>query len=57
VAEVYPELVVYDPKSGEPQTVAYNLVNAMLLNEVQKQQRKIIDLEERLSKLEALLNK
>ena len=33
---VYPELVLYDPKTGEPQTVAYHLVNAMLLNEVQR---------------------
>jgi hypothetical protein len=53
VAGVYPELVVYDPKTGEPETVSYHLVNAMLLNEVQKQHRKIQDLEERLAKLEA----
>ena len=55
VAEVYPDLVIYDPKTGQPETVSYHLVNAMLLNEVQKQQRKIQDLEERLTKLEALL--
>ena len=55
VAELYPELVQYDPKTGEPETVYYHLVNAMLLNEVQKQHRKIQDLEERLAKLEALL--
>jgi len=57
VAGVYPDLVQYDPKTGQPQTVYYHLVNAMLLNEVQKQQRRISDLEERLSKLEALLSK
>jgi hypothetical protein len=39
VAEVYPDLVQYDPKTGEPETVSYHLVNAMLLNEVQKQQK------------------
>ena len=39
VAEVYPDLVQYDPKTGQPQTVYYHLMNAMLLNEVQKQQR------------------
>jgi hypothetical protein len=39
VAEVYPGLVQYDPKTGQPQTVYYHLVNAMLLNEVQKQQK------------------
>lgn len=71
VAEVYPDLVVYDPKTGQPQTVSYHLVNAMLLNEVQKQQRKISEqeklttvlkkevtfLNERLAKLEALLGR
>ncbi len=38
VAEVYPGLVQYNEK-GEPNTVYYQFVNAMLLNEVQKQQR------------------
>jgi len=41
VAEVYPGLVLYDPESGEPETVSYHLINAMLLNEVQKQQRQV----------------
>lgn len=57
VAAVHPGLVLHDPKTGEPRTVYYHHVNAMLLNEVQKQQRKINDLEERLAKLEALLDK
>jgi len=57
VAEIYPELVQYDPKSGEPRTVSYHLMNAMLLNEVQGQQRRINELQERLSKLEASLDK
>jgi hypothetical protein len=38
VADVYPELVVDDP-DGRPETVRYHLVNALLLNEVQKQHR------------------
>ncbi|HEV2113886.1 MAG TPA: tail fiber domain-containing protein, partial [Terriglobales bacterium] len=38
VAEIAPQLVIYD-KKGLPQTVSYHLVNAMLLNEVQKQRR------------------
>jgi len=38
VAKVAPGLVVFD-KNGEPETVRYHFVNAMLLNEVQKQQR------------------
>jgi hypothetical protein len=68
VAEVAPELVIFD-KDRQPLTVRYQFVNAMLLNEVQKQQRRIgeqqgsIDrqqaeiqeLAERLAKLEALI--
>ncbi len=38
VAEVYPDLVVYD-RDGKPETVRYHLINALLLNEVQKQHR------------------
>ena len=66
--EMAPDLVAYD-KDGEPQTVRYHFVNAMLLNEVQKQRRlveeqkttivrqesKIQDLEARLARLEAAL--
>ncbi len=40
VADVYPDLVAYSP-SGEVQTVQYQKVNAMLLNEVQKQHQQI----------------
>ncbi len=61
VAQVAPQLVVFD-KDGAPQTVRYHFVNAMLLNEVQKQraiivrqESKIQDLAARLAKLEALL--
>src|SRR6185295_15182779 len=39
VAKVYPDLVVFDEK-GEPQTVRYHFVNALLLNEVQRQARR-----------------
>jgi hypothetical protein len=38
VAEVAPDLVAYD-EDGAPQAVRYHFVNAMLLNEVQKQRR------------------
>ncbi len=68
VAEVAPQLVVYD-KDGTPLTVRYHFVNAMLLNEVQKQrqlvedqkktitrqQAEIQDLAARLARLEAAL--
>jgi hypothetical protein len=52
VASVYPELVQYDPKTGQPQTVAYHLVNAMLLNEVQKQHRLARETEKKIKALE-----
>lgn len=68
VAKIAPQLVAFD-KDGAPQTVRYHFVNAMLLNEVQKQrqlleeqrqasdkqQGTIKDLNARLAKLEALL--
>ncbi len=61
VAQVAPQLVVFD-KDGAPQTVRYHFVNAMLLNEVQKQRTIIVsqesknqDLEARLAKLEAVI--
>jgi hypothetical protein len=40
VAEVAPQLVAFD-KDGTPQAVRYHFVNAMLLNEVQKQRQLI----------------
>ncbi len=58
VAEVYPELVVNDG-TGHPRTVEYQKLNVMLLNELQKQHRKIeaqerrnADLAARLARLE-----
>ena len=38
VAEVFPELVVRD-EQGQPETVAYHLLPALLLNELQKEHR------------------
>jgi hypothetical protein len=61
VAEVAPDLVAYD-EDGAPQAVRYHLVNAMLLNEVQKQRRQleaqraeILELRASLARLEARL--
>src|SRR6266446_3681052 len=68
VAQVAPQLVVF-VMDGAPQTVRYHFVNAMLLNEVQKQrtivedqkktitrqQAEIQDLAARLARLEAAL--
>jgi hypothetical protein len=39
VAEVYPDLVAYDP-DGKPYTVKYQYLTSMLLNEAQKQYRR-----------------
>jgi hypothetical protein len=52
VEEVLPELVVCD-SSGGPETVLYHEMPAMLLNELQKQQKYIERLEARLAALEA----
>jgi hypothetical protein len=46
-----PELVEYDAE-GRPLAVRYHFVNAMLLNELQKQQARIEALEARLARLE-----
>ena len=52
VEEVLPELVVHD-RSGEVETVLYHEMPAMLLNELQKQQRVIENLQKRLAAVEA----
>ena len=54
VWEVYPDLVAR-LGDGTIETVQYHKVNAMLLNEVQKQHRRIEELTERLATLERLL--
>jgi hypothetical protein len=68
VAGVYPDLVAYE-SDGKPYTVKYQYLTTMLLNEMQKQyhraeaeavvitrqEEKIDALEQRLSRLEALL--
>ena len=68
VAEVYPDLVVYEP-DGQPYTVKYQYLAPMLLNELQKQQaviekqqalietqqQQVSEMRERLSRLESLL--
>ena len=51
---VYPDLVTHLP-DGEVETVQYQKINAMLLNEVQQQHRTIEDLKARLDTIERLL--
>ena len=50
VTEVYPGLVQYSA-TGEANAVLYHLLNAMLLNEVQKQHRQIQEQKERIADL------
>ena len=54
VAEVYPDMVARSA-DGQIETVKYQLLDPMLLNEVQRQQAEIRELQERLSKMEAAL--
>jgi len=54
VAEVYPDLVAHSA-DGQIETVKYQVLDAMLLNEVQRQQKQIRDLQEQIRKLERAL--
>jgi hypothetical protein len=54
VAEVYPDLVVYT-KDGLPDAVQYQNVNAMLLNEVQRQQAESTTQKEQIRRLEQMI--
>lgn len=51
VAAIYPGLASFD-ENGEPYTVSYHELPTLLLNEIQKQQRKIEDLTRRIIELE-----
>jgi len=55
VAEIYPDVVVYND-AGTAEMVQYRKVNAMLLNEVQRQQRQIEALLTRLAAVERRLD-
>jgi hypothetical protein len=48
VAEVFPELVVRDDE-GRPETVAYQNLSVLLLNELQRLQKRVEELERRLA--------
>jgi hypothetical protein len=53
VAEIYPELVVLD-KDGQPSGVRYHVLPALLLNELQRQQREITELRAKVQELDEL---
>jgi len=54
VAEVYPDVVAYN-SAGQPDSVEYHKINAMLLNEVQRQHREIEDLKASVAELKTLM--
>jgi polyhydroxyalkanoate synthesis regulator phasin len=61
VAEVYPDLVAHSA-DGQIETVKYQILDSMVLNEVQRQEKTIAEqksaitaLEERLARLENLI--
>ena len=56
VAEITADLITRD-RYGKPETVRYEMVNAMLLNEFLKEHRKVQQLEEQVEKLTAGLQK
>ena len=56
VAEVNPDLVVYEDH-GQPLSVRYDAVNAMLLNEFQKEHRTVQDLKNEVAALTATVKK
>jgi hypothetical protein len=56
VAEVFPELVIYDGE-GKPLTVRYHLLSSLLLNELQKLHSRLAAVEEREGSLEARLER
>jgi uncharacterized coiled-coil protein SlyX len=55
VAEVYPDLVGRNPK-GEPESVRYEQVNAMLLNEFLKEHHKVQELEATIAQLKSTVS-
>jgi hypothetical protein len=54
VAEVYPDLVAHSA-DGQIEAVKYQVLAPMLLNEVQRQQAEIRDLQEQLKKVAGAL--
>lgn len=54
VAEAFPELAVYN-QDGQPETVAYHLLPAILLNELQKEHQKMLSQESELQQARAAM--
>ncbi len=56
VAEIFPELVVYDDQ-GRPESVKYHLLSVLLLNELQEERRANAERDRRLADLETQLSR
>jgi len=63
VADVFPELVVFN-EENQPETVKYRLLSSLLLNELQKQNRRlngqvaeVDELKEQLTKISERVNR
>lgn len=54
VAEVFPELVLYRP-DGEIETVRYHLLAPLMLNEMQRQEKELVELRAQVARLEGAL--
>jgi hypothetical protein len=54
VAQVYPDVVGYNAQ-GQPDSVEYHKINAMLINEVQRQDREIQEQSKEIEELKASL--
>jgi hypothetical protein len=55
VAEVYPDLVAHSA-DGQIETVKYQVLDSMLLNELQKEHQQVQQLQTRIAALEQLLS-
>lgn len=56
VAEIFPELVIYD-QHGKPQTVKYHLLSSLLLGEMQDQRDELSDQRDLVSRQQAELQR
>jgi hypothetical protein len=54
VAEIYPDLVAHSA-DGQIETVKYQVLDSLLLNEVQREDRELHELRARIAELESLL--
>jgi hypothetical protein len=53
VAKVMPELVIYNGK-GQPETVAYQALTPLLLNELQREHSKLVAMKSQRAEIDAL---